>query len=389
MRRSISVSAIVVIALLGSGCAGDAATERSATSTETSETTTPVAPYVSEVYADPAHWLCRPDTSDDVCDADLDTTVVAADGTTTVEPFHVAEDPAVDCFYVYPTFSDDPTPNSDLVPNDSEGWPTLNQAARFAQVCRLFAPVYRQITMAALFGGSAPTEESREIAYADVLDAWRHYLANDNEGRGVVLIGHSQGASMLRRLLTDEIDPDEGLRSQLVSALLLGSAVRIPDATATVGGDFRNIPACTSRADVGCVVSYATFSAAAPPPQGARFGKPGKGDGVAMCTNPAALGGGSGKLTSYFTTETVRGRIETTDTITTPFVKFESWADGACRDRDGIRWLEATFPAGADARPDGFANAPNATWGLHLVDVNLAMGNLLELVSAQADAFAD
>ena len=37
--------------------------------------------------------------------------------------------------------------------------------------------------------------------YADVLDAWREYLARDNRGRGVVLLGHSQGTRMLRQLL--------------------------------------------------------------------------------------------------------------------------------------------------------------------------------------------
>ena len=31
----------------------------------------------------------------------------------------------------------------------------------------------------------------------DVVAAWRHYLDHDNRGRGVVLIGHSQGTGML------------------------------------------------------------------------------------------------------------------------------------------------------------------------------------------------
>ena len=30
---------------------------------------------------------------------------------------------------------------------------------------------------------------------------------------------------------------------------------------------------------------------------------------------------------------------------------------------------------------------PNASWGLHLIDVNEAMGNLVDIVAAQAKAF--
>jgi hypothetical protein len=35
----------------------------------------------------------------------------------------------------------------------------------------------------------------------------------------------------------------------------------------------------------------------------------------------------------------------------------------------------------------GAGSPTAATWGLHLVDVNLAMGNLLEIVGQQARAY--
>jgi hypothetical protein len=38
----------------------------------------------------------------------------------------------------------------------------------------------------------------------------------------------------------------------------------------------------------------------------------------------------------------------------------------------------------AHGRPPG---KPLANWGLHLIDVNLAMGNLLDLVDAQSKAY--
>ena len=50
--------------------------------------TTPVsAAGGGDLYAEPDHWLCRPDHGDDVCDAGLDATIVDADGTLTVDPF--------------------------------------------------------------------------------------------------------------------------------------------------------------------------------------------------------------------------------------------------------------------------------------------------------------
>jgi alpha-beta hydrolase superfamily lysophospholipase len=68
---------------------------------------------------------------------------------------------------------------------------------------------------------------SWDLAYADVLAAWRTYLANDNHGRGFVLVGHSQGALMLGRLIKEEID-GKPIQSQMVSALLLGVAGWLP-----------------------------------------------------------------------------------------------------------------------------------------------------------------
>ncbi len=81
------------------------------------------------------------------------------------------------------------------------------QAARFSQHCRMFAPVYRQSTMTSLVLGLVGLPRQQGPGYADVRAAWRDYLAHDNHGRGVVLIGHSQGSFVLRQLIADEIEP--------------------------------------------------------------------------------------------------------------------------------------------------------------------------------------
>ena len=362
------------------------------------------ADYQSISYDDPTHWVCRPD-ADDMCQSDLDTTVIAPDGTMTVEPFEPAADPPIDCFYVYPTISRDTTPFSDWNASDAEeGYVTLQQAARLRSQCRVFAPVYRQATLTSLMsrmtGGEPPAGGEVVSPYDDVLDAFRTYMANDNDGRGVVLIGHSQGSSVLTRLIAEEIDPNDDVRAQLVAAYLAGSAVAVPEG-AEVGGSFQNIPVCTTDDQTGCVVSWASFRSTAGPAQGAIFGKPREGAGVAVCANPAALGGGSAELHSYF--PSVRnvsivdpsganaqgsGWLDPPAEITTPFVSTPGLVSGECIEEAGAHVLSVTVNPTDGARVDDINGDLAGGWGLHLVDVNLVMGDIVTLVGSQAEAYA-
>ena len=59
-------------------------------------------------YSKPETWLCRPSRKDS-CAVDLTATVVAADGKLTKEPFKENPNAPIDCFYVYPTVSNDKT----------------------------------------------------------------------------------------------------------------------------------------------------------------------------------------------------------------------------------------------------------------------------------------
>ena len=345
-----------------------------------------VTPYSSSVYADSAHWLCLPDRSDDPCHHDLDATTVAADGSGTPDPFTPATDPTVDCFYVYPTISSDPEVNSDLVPGVAENLVAEVQAARFRSVCRLYAPVYRQVTLAGLFGKSS-SDAAREIAYGDVADAWHQYLANDNKGRGVVLIGHSQGAGVLTRLIKEQIDPSPSERKLLVSALLIGSPVVVPDGK-DVGGDFVHVPLCRTAGQVGCALNYSTFAADAPPPATSFFAKPRSGAGRAGCTNPAALAGGVGQLDSYVGKAGKLVDASLKGSVTTPYLHYTGWASAACVRSGPFDYLAVTLPTDpADVRPHHIDAVPTADWGLHLVDMDLFMGNLLSVVKAQVAAF--
>ena len=362
----------------------------------------PYPGYRSAIYANPASWLCRGDRAGDVCDGNLDATVVRANGTTRRERWRAAAQPKVDCFYVYPTISTDPGGNSDLVPGDDEElFVVRQQAARFGSVCRVFAPVYRQITLTALtarLGGiDVPTDPA--LAYADVVDAWRHYVANDNHGRGVILIGHSQGAGHLTALLRDEIDPSPELRARLVSAILLGTSVQVPIG-ADVGGDFANVPLCRAGTQTGCVISYASFRSDAPPPANSYFGVS-RGPGLeAACTNPAALGGGKGALVPYLPADAKslpifpERDVDWVDPalgveIATPFVTLPGFLDAECKNENGFAYLAIDVNGDpSDPRIDDITGADiTPEWGLHLVDANAAMGNLVDVAGRQARAY--
>jgi pimeloyl-ACP methyl ester carboxylesterase len=222
------------------------------------------APAAKNDYGDGKSWLCRPGR-EDACTVDISTTVVAANGTLTTETFTANPNAPIDCFYLYPTVSLDATGNSDMNPGPEEKGVVRTQLARFASQCRVFAPMYRQFTLVALRAATTgkPIASDRTLAYADVLDAWQHYLANDNKGRGVVLIGHSQGSGMLAQLIRNEID-GKPVQKQLVSALLLGSNIAVP-AGKDVGGAFQHVPLCRSASQTGCVISYVTFRSNIPP----------------------------------------------------------------------------------------------------------------------------
>ena len=369
------------------------------------------ADYESVNYDDPDHWVCRPDRTD-ICDEDLSSTAVDADGTLTVEDFEIADEPAIDCFYVYPTISRDETPFSDWDASDEEeGWVTVNQAARLQSQCRVFAPVYRQRTLSALAagigGGEAPEGEQID-PFADVLDAFRTYMAQDNEGRGFVLIGHSQGAAMLNQLIAEEIDGHDDVREKLVSAYLVGWNMAVPEGE-DVGGDFDNVPLCRSADQTGCAVSWVTFRSTAPPVEGSFFGGPRSGssrdvdtsaetDLVAACTNPAALDGGSTELDAYFPTsggsilaggEADGGAFWVDDGgIDTPYVKVPGLLTGECTESDGLNYLSVTVDDDpSDPRADDIPGDLTPEWGLHLVDINVVMGDVVALVEQQIASY--
>jgi Protein of unknown function (DUF3089) len=353
-------------------------------------------------YGDPKSWLCRPGVKD-ACDTDLTTTIIAANGDFTVEKFTPNPNAPIDCFYVYPTVSTDPSTNSDMTADAAELNVIRQQFARFTSKCRPYAPLYRQVTLAGLrtslgrATGLAGNPFAVGLQYDDVRDAWHYYLEHDNNGRGFVLVAHSQGAFIAAELIRKEIE-GKPVQSQMISAILLGTSIHVPPGE---NGTFRQIPLCQSSSQTGCVITYASFRSTVPPQADALFGRP-AGPNLAACTNPAALGGGSGALHAYLSTNgtTIVGTSSPKPwavpekPISTPWVSVPGLLSARCASNNDATFLEITVNANpADPRTDDITgdltvgNQVLPSWGLHLVDVNLAQGNLIDIVEKQTKAW--
>ncbi|HEY9218812.1 MAG TPA: DUF3089 domain-containing protein [Phenylobacterium sp.] len=359
-------------------------------------------------YAKRESWLCWPGRAD-ACAGDNTATVIRDDGTLTREAWKVDPNAKVDCFYVYPTVSRDPGVNSDMIPGDEEKRVVEQQLSRFGSKCRVFAPMYRQFTLTALRAavtggtlgtgpaGSAPRPQT---GYQDVVDAWNWYMANENKGRGVVLIGHSQGSGVLTQLIREHID-GKPVQKQLISALLLGTTLGVEKGKDT--GTFKSVPLCRSAGQTGCVIAYASFRDTVPPPANTRFARMRDPNSPmeAACVNPANLAGGKGELHAYLASGAtmISGQAAPQwakgKKVETPFVSVPGLLTGECVNQGGFNYLSVHVNADpSDPRADDIAGDVRgaggqlaADWGLHLVDVNLAMGDLVDIVDAQSKAW--
>jgi hypothetical protein len=368
-----SCFALLIAAVLAAGCSSSAPKDVAPLATSPAGSSAP-----SSAAAGTTPWVCRPDKTPNPCATNLDATVATKAGTTK-SAFSAPVAPPADCFYVYPTVSQAPADNAPRATSPEVESAAHAQVGLFSSVCRVFVPAYRQITLRALAGGHYTDPKIQAVAYADVRDAWHDYLAHDNRGRPVVLIGHSQGAMLLTRLIAAEVDRAPAVRRRLLSAILLGGNVTVKTG-ADVGGSFGNVRACRRPGQVGCVIAYSSF--AAPPPAAAYFGRttsPGK---QVLCTDPTALAGNPGLAHPYVPADRVtEGPAALPGT---GFVAYPGQLRVSCKSTGGASWLQVAAVPGAVLPPFGEALGP--MWGLHVADVTLALGDLVETVRRQEAA---
>lgn len=334
---------------------------------------------------DSTSWLCKPGQADNPCLGDLDGTAQHADGSFTDLGYVARPDAPVDCFYVYPTQSNQTTANADLNPDKELKDVAINQARQFSRVCDVYAPLYRQYT----FQGPI-TDEVRDIAYDGVVQGWNDYLENYNKGRGVVIIGHSQGSMHLGRLIQEEIDTKPSVRNRLISAIIPGANVFVPKGR-PVGGQFQHVPACESADQLGCVVAYSAYLNE--PPAGSSYGRVDSGYWInpmpradpaafdVLCVNPADLTGGD--LDVLANLQVFLGGSEGPK----PWSGQPDVAKGECMNQNNVSWLNVTPNGPPDPRPDLSAFIASSGGNLHLGDINLALDNLVSIAGTGADAY--
>jgi hypothetical protein len=351
------------------------------------------APSPAPDYASSSNWLCLPGRAD-VCSKPLATTALNPNGYGSTGQSDVAKDPPLDCFYVYPTVSRDQGLNSDLSPSEEMG-AAQAQFARFAGVCRTFAPLYRQMTLGAVAAYSAGTDISAAaaLAYIDVLHSWRNYIATRNDGRPFVLVGHSQGSLMLQMLIAREIEANPAVAARMKLAILPGFNVVVPQSR-LVGGTFKKTPLCSSPGETGCVIAYSSFREKNIPPVGAIFGIADKPGMTVGCVNPARPGAtGWVPLDSYWYSRSSLpvpgGPIvwSSEGAPPSPYLRTEGLVSARCvndgqrgylsirtNHKPGEKWTDRI---GGEV---GILNMFLPGWGMHLSDMSEAQGDLIREV---------
>jgi hypothetical protein len=376
VSRFSAVAAGLLVATLTASC--------SSTATATSATTSTSASGSGSAPATSTVWLCLPGMTDDPCQQSLATTAVTATGARSVSSPKPTASTSFACFYVYGTVSQEPSVNADLRRGKAEIDSALEQATPFSPVCQVYAPIYRQVTVAGLEAhpdlNLGPAESV--TAYDSIKAGFEDFLTHELDGRPFVVIGDSQGAAMLNMLLARLVDDVPALRARLVTAIILGGNVEVPVGQ-LVGGTFKHIPACSRPGETGCVIAYSSFPST--PPADSLFGRAGQGVSLqsgqtarqglqVVCVNPAALSGGPATLGAVFPS--------LLKTASTPWVSYPGLYMARCEQSDGASWLNVTKATGlADPRPIVTEDLGPA-WGYHLYDLSLAQDNLVSDVAA-------
>ena len=327
----------------------------------------PYPGFKSEIYSQDKMWMCKPGLAKNYCLENIaDATESLPDGT--FKPFmdDLRTDHPIDCLFWYPTVNRTEEPTS-LDFSDPE--PMLSsirsQAARFSRVCNVYAPFYRQ---APLNTNGRMVDPSR--GFNDVVEGFKHYIANWNEGRSFVIYGHSQGSGHATRLINQEINGNEELRKRLVSTLIIGGGL-----TATT---FSNIPLCKEPTQFGCAVAFATYGA----PQ-SLMSVPAN----SACTNPGALGGGKVMMKgSFFRSSGTNYQMPLGPDFTAHWGLFRNRFTAECvKAPTGGEVLVIDYVPD-DKRIQPIDLSTVILFGLHVFDYQFPLDDLIELVRTQRDA---
>ncbi|TFI56657.1 DUF3089 domain-containing protein [Sphingomonas parva] len=171
--------------------------------------------------------------------------------------------PRASLFFIHPTsYLEKSAWNAPLDHQDSQWRARLfvrSQASAFNDVAEIWAPKYRQATFGAFLTTKEDAHKALDFAYRDVLAAFETFLARAPQDRPIILAGHSQGSLHLLRLLEERV-AGTPLAKRVAAAYVVGWPVSVTADLPALG-----LPACETREQAGCVVSWQTFAEPADP----------------------------------------------------------------------------------------------------------------------------
>jgi hypothetical protein len=192
-------------------------------------------------YSNPEHWVISPKHDSSLHVAFVsDSTLISY----------------ADVFYVYPTvFTDKKYKDWNVsIDNEEQRQKAMNvsrlQGSAWSESGRMYAPYYTQAHLRSYTHLETGGKDALLKAYSDIKKAFAYYLENYNQGRPIILAGHSQGATHIMLLLKDFFD-EKKLQEQLICAYIPGIAVK--------KDEFKTIPFLTDGKAVGGFVSWNTF----------------------------------------------------------------------------------------------------------------------------------
>ena len=172
--------------------------------------------------------------------------------------FEKGGDKEVDVFLICPTVDTESETNAFDLNDKLKGnflYALDLEKGIYEDTGRLFSPYYRQMSINAYNLPEAEREKARQTAYEDVSAAFRWYLDHENDGRGIILAGFSQGGEMCQELLKEyyggESEEAAALRDRLISVYSIGWSL-----TEETTEAYPQIIPASGETDIGTVVSF-------------------------------------------------------------------------------------------------------------------------------------
>lgn len=243
-----------------------------------------------------------------------------------------------------------------------------HQASVFNAAGRIYAPRYRQATLYSFFDDETPNgKEAIDFAYQDVRAAFRYYLSHYNQGRPIILAGHSQGTVHAKRLLHEFFENDPRLRRHLVAAYLVGFP--IPPR------EYTTIRPCADSLETGCFVTWNSVA------KGHEF----PADAGLSATSPLAVAGSVVTNPLTWKTDTLLAPATLNrGGVGFPFQKIDPYVTDA-QVHNGLLWI--TPPGGIDYVRFVLPGKPEFRHSFHLADYGLFYLNIRENARARVRAW--